>query len=112
MPAQFKTIEFLATAKLGKKGQVTVPKRFLEDLGIGIGARVDVLRVGDGLVVLPERRGFERMCERVRSALTEAGVRADEFVGTLPDARRRVFARRYGKLKSMQTAKRKRIRPM
>ena len=97
MSIRSKTIEFLATTKLGKKGQVTVPKRFRDDLGIGFGARVDVLRVGDGLVILPERRGFERLCERVRSALTGAGVTADEFVGTLPEARRRVFARRYGK---------------
>jgi AbrB family looped-hinge helix DNA binding protein len=97
MPAQSRAIEFLASTKLGKKGQITVPKQFREDLGIGIGARVDVLRLGDGLVVLPERRGFERARERVRAALTGAGVLADEFVGTLPDARRRVFARRYGK---------------
>jgi AbrB family looped-hinge helix DNA binding protein len=97
MPTRSKTIEFLASTKLSKKGQIIVPKRFREDLGIGIGARVDVLRVGDALVVLRERRGFERMCERMRSALTETGATAEEFVGTLPEARRRVFARRYGK---------------
>lgn len=74
-----------------------MPRQFREDLGIGIGARVDVLRAGDGLVVLPERRGFERMCEKMRSALMGAGVTPEEFVGTSPEARRRVFARRYGK---------------
>jgi bifunctional DNA-binding transcriptional regulator/antitoxin component of YhaV-PrlF toxin-antitoxin module len=53
MSARFKSIEFLATIKLGKKGQIAVPKRFREDLGIG--ALVDVLREG---------RGFERVCEK------------------------------------------------
>ena len=54
MSIRSKTIEFLASTKLGKKGQITVPKRFREDLGIGIGARVDVLRVGNALVILRE----------------------------------------------------------
>jgi AbrB family looped-hinge helix DNA binding protein len=66
MSTRSKTIEFLAIAKLGKKGQVTVPKRFREDLGIEIGARVDVLQVGDGLVVLRERWRFERVGARLK----------------------------------------------
>src|ERR1700685_2789857 len=109
MSIRSKTIEFLASTKLGKKGQITVPKRFREDLGIGIGARVDVLRGGNALVILREERGFERVCERMSVALTGAGVTAEEFVGTLPESRRRVFARRCGKLKPMQPGKRTRI---
>ncbi len=97
MPTQSKCIEFLTATKIDEKGEITVPKQFREDLGIGIGARVGVLRVGDALVVLRERRGFERLCGRVRSALTEAGVTRGEFLATLPEVRKRVFARRYGK---------------
>jgi AbrB family looped-hinge helix DNA binding protein len=100
MPTQSKSFEFLVTTKLGDKGQITVPKRFREDLGIGIGTRVDVLRMGDGLVVLRKRGRFERLCERVGSALTGAGITSDEFLATLPEARKRVFARRYGKTNS------------
>ena len=100
MPTRSKTIEFLAITKIGEKGQITVPKRFREDLGIGIGARVDVLRLGGGLVVLPERRGFERACEKMRSALMGAGFAGDKFLASLPEARKRVFARRYGKSNS------------
>ena len=83
MPTRSKSIEFLATTKLGKKGQITVPKQFREDLGFGIGARVDVLRVGDALVVLREGRSDELLRE--------------EFLATLPAVRKRLYARRYGK---------------
>jgi bifunctional DNA-binding transcriptional regulator/antitoxin component of YhaV-PrlF toxin-antitoxin module len=55
VPTQSKAVEFLVTTKIGEKGQLTVPKQFREDVGFGIWARVDVLRVGGGLVVLPER---------------------------------------------------------
>ncbi len=46
---------------------------------------------------LPEKRRFERLCERVRSSLTAAGVTTEDFLATIPEARNRVYARRYGK---------------
>ena len=32
------TLEYLTTTKIGEKGQLTVPKQFREDLGLGTGA--------------------------------------------------------------------------
>ena len=110
MPAQSKTIEFLTTTKIGEKGQLTVPKQFREDLGLGIGAPFAVLRLGDGLVLMPEQQRFERLCEQVSSALTDAGVTSDEFLATLPEARKRVFARRYGKTNSSKSSASRRSR--
>lgn len=110
MPTQSKTVEFLATTKIGEKGQLTVPKQFREDLGLGTGAPFAVLRLGDGLVLLPEQQRFERLCEQVSSALTGAGLTSDEILATLPDARKRVFARRYGKTNSSRTTARRRTR--
>jgi AbrB family looped-hinge helix DNA binding protein len=110
MPTQSKTIEFLTTTKIGEKGQLTVPKQFREDLGLGIGAPFAVLRLGDGLVLMPEQRRFERLCEQVSSALTDAGVTSDEFLATLPEARKRVFARRYGKTNSSKSSASRRSR--
>jgi bifunctional DNA-binding transcriptional regulator/antitoxin component of YhaV-PrlF toxin-antitoxin module len=95
MPTQSKTIEFLATTKIGEKGQLTVLKQFRKDLGLGTGAPFAVLRLGDGLVLLPEQQRFERLCEQMASALSAAGLTTDEILATLPDARKRVFARRY-----------------
>jgi AbrB family looped-hinge helix DNA binding protein len=94
------TIEYLTTTKIGEKGQLTVPKQFREDLRLGTGAPFAVLRLGDGLVLLPEQQRFERLCEQVGAALTNAGVNTEEILGTLPEARARVFARRYKKIGS------------
>lgn len=30
------TVEYLTTTKIGEKGQLTVPKEFREDLGLGL----------------------------------------------------------------------------
>src|SRR5207244_4716471 len=87
------TLESLTTTKIGEKGQLTVPKQFREDLGLSTGAPFAVLRLGDGLVLLPEQQRFERLCEQVSSALTRAGLTPEATLATLPGARKRVFAR-------------------
>lgn len=97
MATRQKAIEYLTTTRIGEKGQLTVPKEFRKDLGLSTGAPFAVLRLGDGLVLLPEQRRFETLCERISTALTEAGVMPEALLGTLPEARKRVYARRYGK---------------
>src|SRR6266436_1035051 len=89
------TLKYLTTTKIGEKGQLTVPKQFRKDLGLGTGAPFAVLRLGDGLVLLPEQQRFERLCEQVGSALTRVGLTPEAILATLPEARKRVFARRY-----------------
>jgi AbrB family looped-hinge helix DNA binding protein len=91
------TLEYLTTTKVGEKGQLTVPKQFREDLGLGIGSPFAVLRLGDGLILLPEQRRFEQLCERVSSSLTAAGLTSEDLFATIPEARNLVYTRRYGK---------------
>jgi AbrB family looped-hinge helix DNA binding protein len=92
------TLEYLTTTKIGEKGQLTVPKQFREDLGLGTGAPFAVLRLGDGLVLLPEQQRFDHLCEKVSEALTGLGLTSEDMIATLPQARQRIFARRYGKI--------------
>lgn len=91
------TLEYLTTTKIGEKGQLTVPKQFRKDLGLSTGAPFAVLRLGDGLVLLPEQQRFEHLCDQVGSALTRVGVTPEALLASLPEARKRVYARRYGK---------------
>ncbi len=104
------TLEYLTTTKIGEKGQLTVPKQFRKDLGLGTGAPFAVLRLGDGLVLLPEQQRFERLCEQVGSALTGAGLTPEAILTTLPEARKRVFARHYKKSDSSTKSSRRRSR--
>ena len=107
MASRHATLEYLTTTKIGEKGQLTVPKQFRKDLGLGTGAPFAVLRLGDGLVLLPEQRRFEHLCEQVGSALTGAGLTPDAILATLPEARKRVFARHYKKsVSSKRTSRR------
>ena len=110
MATQQALLEYLATTKIGEKGQLTVPKQFREGLGLGTGAPFVVLRLGDGLILLPEQQRFEHLCERISSALTTAGVTPEQLSATLPEARRRIFERHYGATGSEASASRRPLR--
>ena len=110
MAARSTTLEYLTTTKIGEKGQLTVPKQFRKDLGLGTGAPFAVLRLGDGLVLLPEQQRFRHFCEQVSETLTGAGLTPEEVLATLPEARTRVFERRYRKSSSSKKATRRHSR--
>ena len=96
MASQQTVLEYLTTTKIGEKGQVTVPKQYRENLGLGAGAPFAVLRLGDGLILMPQQDRFERLCAEISSALTTNGITPEAVLATLPEARQRVFERRYG----------------
>ena len=89
-------IEFLATTRMGEKGQLTVPKEFRDALGVHAGAPFAVLRFGDGLILLPEQQRLEQVCRRIQSVLLASDRSASTILRSLPDARKRVYERRYG----------------
>ncbi|HEV3316999.1 MAG TPA: AbrB/MazE/SpoVT family DNA-binding domain-containing protein [Candidatus Angelobacter sp.] len=91
------TLEYLTTTKINEKGQLTVPKQFREELGLGSGALLTVLRLGDGLILLPEQQRFEQLCQQVIPSLTAGGATPEDLLATLPETRNRVYARRYEK---------------
>ena len=91
-------VEYLATARIGERGQLTVPKEYRDELGLAPGAPMTVLRVGDGLILMPEQARFRALCEAIGSALEGGGITESALQATLPEARRRVFDRRYPRL--------------
>lgn len=100
-------VEYLATTRIGEKGQLTVPKEYRDELGLEPGAPVAVLRVGEGLILMPEQARFRALCESISSALEGAGVSEADLQATLPEARQRVFARRYPKVAKAEATPRK-----
>ena len=53
-----------------------------------------------------EQRRFEHLCQQVSSVLAEAGLTAEELLATLPEARNRVYGRRYGKRRAGRASRR------
>src|SRR5262245_37719627 len=91
-------VEFLTVTRLGEKGQLTVPKEYRDALQLETGAPVAVLRLGEGLLLIPEQARFRQLCERIAGVFATHGVTDAEALASLPAARRRVFEHRYPEL--------------
>jgi bifunctional DNA-binding transcriptional regulator/antitoxin component of YhaV-PrlF toxin-antitoxin module len=88
-------IEYLATTRLGEKGQITVPKEYCDALALDAGAPISVLRLGGSLLLVPEDMRFHQLCDRIASTFAQHGILEKGLLETLPEVRQRVFARHY-----------------
>jgi bifunctional DNA-binding transcriptional regulator/antitoxin component of YhaV-PrlF toxin-antitoxin module len=99
-------VEFLTTTSLGKKGELTVPKEYCDALQLETGTPITVLRLGSGLLLIPEQARFRQLCDRIASAFASHQITEADLMATLPEARQRVFERRYPKLAKTEKARR------
>jgi bifunctional DNA-binding transcriptional regulator/antitoxin component of YhaV-PrlF toxin-antitoxin module len=88
-------VEYLTTARLGEKGQITLPKAYRDAVALDTGAPITVLQVGSGLLLIPEDTRFRDLCDRIATTFARHGIAVQEIVATLPAARARVVARHY-----------------
>lgn len=93
-----KLVEYLATTRLGERGTMTLPKEYRDELKLESGAPMTVLRVGDGLILMPEQKRFEQLCDSIATRLENAGITEAALQATLPEVREQLARRRYPKL--------------
>jgi AbrB family looped-hinge helix DNA binding protein len=98
MPSSHSQVEYVGNTRIGEKGQLTIPKQYRDEMGLEAGAPVAVLRIGEGLILIPEQNRFRLLCESIASVLQQRRIKPADLLGTLPEARQRVFAKRYPEL--------------
>jgi len=91
-------VEYLTTARLGEKGQLTLPKAYRDTVALDTGAPIAVLQVGNGLLLLPEHTRFHELCDRIAATFARHGIQTQDLLATLPEARERIVARHYPQL--------------
>jgi bifunctional DNA-binding transcriptional regulator/antitoxin component of YhaV-PrlF toxin-antitoxin module len=103
-------VEYLTTARLGEKGQLTLPKAYRDAVALDTGAPITVLQVGRALLLIPDDARFRELCDQVATTFARHGKQADELLATLPEARERVFAHHYPQLVDPAPARPRRSR--
>jgi bifunctional DNA-binding transcriptional regulator/antitoxin component of YhaV-PrlF toxin-antitoxin module len=104
------SVEYLATARLGEKGQITLPKAYRDAVALETGAPITVLQVGSGLLLIPEHTRFRNLCDRIATTFARHGVQEQALLATLPEARARVVARHYPQLAAQERVRTRRKR--
>ena len=104
-------VEYLTTARLGEKGQITLPKAYRDTVALEVGAPITVLQLGSGLLLIPEDTRFRALCDQIATTFARHGVEADDLLATLPEARERVVARHYPQLGKRERVRSRQPRP-
>jgi AbrB family looped-hinge helix DNA binding protein len=100
-------VAYLTTARLGEKGQITVPKEYRDACELEAGTPITMLRLGGSLLLIPEQSRFRQLSDRVAETFAAHRIQADEILHTLPGARQRVFARHYPQLSAQKSTPQK-----
>ncbi len=95
----------MAHTRIGEKGQLTIPKQYRDEFGLETGAPVAVLKIGAGLMLIPEQTRFQALCESISSVLESRNITPKDLIDSLPEARQRVYARRYPGLVNNSSAR-------
>jgi len=106
MPSSQSPVEYVANTRIDEKGQLTIPKQYRDELGLGAGDPVAVLRVGEALLLIPQQNRFRLLCESITSVFERRQLASADLLDTLPEARERVFARRYPDLAGRRSKRR------
>jgi AbrB family looped-hinge helix DNA binding protein len=93
-----KLVEYLTTTRLGERGTMTLPKEYRRALKLETGAPLTVLRIGDGLILVPEQKRFDQLCNSIATRLENADITESSLQATLPEVRERLVKRRYPEL--------------
>lgn len=104
------SVEYLTTARLGEKGQITLPKAYRDAMTLETGAPITVLQVGSGLLLIPEDTRLRELCDRIATTFARHGIEVQDLMATLPEARARVVARHYPQLTTQDSPRTRRKR--
>lgn len=91
-------VKYLTTIRLSEKGQMVLPKEYRTEQGLEAGSPIAVLKIGSSLLLLPEMKKFDRLCEKIERTLSAAGVSETQLLETLPATRGEVFQELYPEL--------------
>lgn len=83
-------------AHLDAKGRLPIAKPVREALGLTAGSVVAYVRVGEGLLLIPQDAHLAELMEAAAAALERAGITVEEILDELPRARDEVAAEQYG----------------
>lgn len=95
MTTETAAVPFLATTRLGEKGQLTIPMEYRQSLALDPGVPIAVVQVGNALLLISEQARFRDLCDRVSRAFSSRGMTAADVMSSLPEARERVYERLY-----------------
>jgi bifunctional DNA-binding transcriptional regulator/antitoxin component of YhaV-PrlF toxin-antitoxin module len=90
-------VAYFSTIRLSEKGQLVLPKEYRDEQNLKAGNDLAALKIGNGLLLLPQMEKFNALCGSIERVLTKNNLTADDFLDTLDETREELFAEVYPK---------------
>lgn len=90
----------MPVVKLRERGQVTIPYEYRKDLGIGKEDVLNVLKVGDVLILVPRQLAGDALSRKMETTMKKKGLTLDNLLSNLTEQRKRYSKETYAKTKA------------
>ena len=86
----------LAIARLGPKGQLTIPAEYRQALALSSNTALVLVQVGDALVVAPQDEPLATVTQRLEAQMQQAGSNVEELIAAAAEARAQIVREEFG----------------
>lgn len=90
----------MPVVKLRERGQVTIPYEYRKELGLGKEDVLNVLKVGDVLILVPRQLAGDALSRKIERTMKEKGLTLDNLLSNLRKQRKRYSKETYAKAKA------------
>ena len=90
----------MAVVKLRERGQLTIPYEYRKELGLGKEDVLNVLKIGDVLVLVPRQLAGDVISKKIESAMKKKGLTLKSILNDLKEQRRRYSNETYAQEKA------------
>ena len=90
----------MPVVKLRERGQLTIPYEYRKELGLGKEDMLNVLKIGDVLILVPRQLAGDVISRKIESAMKKKGLTLDNILKNLREQRKRYSKETYAKTKA------------
>jgi len=90
----------MPVVKLRERGQLTIPHEYRKELGLSKEDMLNVLKIGDVLILVPRQLVGDVISRKIESAMKKKGLTLDNLLKNLEEQRKRYSKETYAKTKA------------
>ena len=90
----------MPVVKLRERGQLTIPYEYRKELGLGKEDVLNVLKIGDVLILVPRQLAGDVLSRKMESAMKKKGLTLRDLLNNLREQRKRCAKETHAKRKA------------
>lgn len=90
----------MPVVKMRERGQLTIPYEYRKELGLGKEDMLNVLKIGDVLILVPRQLAGDVVSGKIEAAMKKKGLTLDNLLKNLREQRKRYSRETYAKAKA------------